>query len=268
MSSTRREPSVAVARAIRETGRTIDFYKRSASARRMRLMERLEIDLVLDLGANTGQHAKGLRREGYAGRIVSFEPLAGAFQRLSRSAARDPRWTAVHLGLGARDHEATLHVSGDSRSSSLQRMLPRHREAAAYFAPVGEERVAIRKLDSIWDDHVPSDSRVYLKIDTQGHEAEVLRGAVRSLEKVSAVQMEISIQALYAGERLLPDVLRGMARRGFTLVSLEYGFCDPNTAEMLQVDGIFTKTPGPRAAPREISRRSRPGSRPPAARSR
>ena len=66
----RRESPLAA--AIRTTGRKIDHYKRNALARRLRIMERLHIDLVLDLGANTGQYARGLRRAGYEGTIVSF----------------------------------------------------------------------------------------------------------------------------------------------------------------------------------------------------
>ena len=235
----RRESPLAA--AIRTTGRKIDHYKRNALARRLRIMERLHIDLVLDLGANTGQYARGLRRAGYEGAIVSFEPLSSAYQRLARSAAADRRWQAVRMGLGARDHEATLHISGDSRASSLQTMLLRHREAAPYFAAVGAERVPIRKLDTIWDDHVPEGRQVYLKIDTQGHEEQVLRGAAEALTKVRGIQMEMSIQPLYEGEKKLPEMVRFLERRGFRLVSLEYGFCDPETAEMLQVDGIFAR---------------------------
>lgn len=234
-----RAPSLAA--TIRETGKKIDRYKRDALARRMRVMERLGVDLVLDVGANTGQYARGLRKAGYAGPMVSFEPLSSAFQRLSRSAAGDGRWEAVRMGLGSRDHEATLHVSGDSRASSLQTMLPRHHQAAGYFAAVGAERVPVRKLDTIWDTYVPRRKNVYLKIDTQGHEEQVIRGAETSLAKTRAVQMEMSIQPLYEGEKRLPEMIRLMERKGFRLVSLEYGFCDPETAEMLQVDGIFAR---------------------------
>jgi FkbM family methyltransferase len=240
MPTNRRERALAA--SIRETGRKIDFYKQNALARRLHLMERWGIDLVLDLGANTGQYARGLRRAGYAGRIVSFEPLSSAHARLARNARGDRLWHAERMGLGARDHEATLTVSGDSRASSLRDMLPRHRKVASYFAPVGEEQVPIRKLDTVWDEHVPRGSSVYLKIDTQGYERQVLAGAARSLPKVRAVQMEISLQALYDGDLLLPEVLRLMTKKGFSLVSVEYGFCDPETAEMLQIDGIFART--------------------------
>jgi FkbM family methyltransferase len=239
MPTTRSERALAA--SIRKTGVKIDFFKQNALARRLHLMQRRSIDLVLDLGANTGQYARGLRRAGYEGRIISFEPLSSAFTRLARNARKDPLWRAERMGLGARDHEATLKISPDSRASSLRDMLPRHRDVAPYFAPVAEEQVPIRKLDTVWDSFVPARSKVYLKIDTQGYEKQVLQGAARSLAKVRAIQMEISIQPLYDGDLMLPDVLRWMKKSGFSLISLEYGFCDPETAEMLQVDGIFAR---------------------------
>ena len=69
----------------------------------------------------------------------------------------------------------------------------------------------------------------------------MLRGAAEALTKVRGIQMEMSIQPLYEGEKKLPEMVRFLERRGFRLVSLEYGFCDPETAEMLQVDGIFAR---------------------------
>ncbi len=204
-------------------------------------MERAGIDVCLDVGANTGQWAKIMRKAGYRGTIVSFEPLAGAFATLSRAASRDERWGVLRAGLGSRDHETTIHVSGDTQASSLKKMLPLHEEIADHFSPVSEERVTILKLDSIWSDFVPARSKVLLKLDTQGFEKHVLDGAAKSLPKVRMVQMEISIVPLDEGTLLLPDALRLMARKGFNLVSLEYGFCHPETGQMLQVDGIFAR---------------------------
>ena len=240
MATTRRESTLAD--SIRATGRKIDYYKEHALARRLQIMKRAGISLVLDVGANVGQYAKIARKAGFAGQIVSFEPLAQSYAKLARSASRDPRWSAVHLGLGSRDHETILHISGDSQASSLAKMLPRHEEIAPYFSRVGEERISIRKLDTVWDEHVSAGSKVYLKIDTQGFEKQVLQGASRSLARIDVVQLEISILPLYEGTWLLPDVLKHMQRRGLTLVSIEYGFCHPETGQMLQVDGIFART--------------------------
>src|SRR5476649_785985 len=56
------------------------------------LMDALGIDLVLDIGANEGQFGQQLRRCGYGGRIVSFEPVEDVHATLSAAASGDRLW--------------------------------------------------------------------------------------------------------------------------------------------------------------------------------
>src|SRR5271165_3965632 len=58
------------------------------------------IDLVIDVGANVGQYAKGLRKDAYAGWIVSFEPIAAAYKELAALADKDAQWKAMNMALG------------------------------------------------------------------------------------------------------------------------------------------------------------------------
>ncbi|HVE85282.1 MAG TPA: FkbM family methyltransferase [Myxococcales bacterium] len=247
---------------IRRIGARIDHYKANALARRRKLLQTHRISLVLDVGANTGQYARGLRRSGYRGRIVSFEPVRSAFLRLQRAAAGDPRWEAVNLALGRRDGRATIHVSGDSRASSMLQMLPSHLDVAGYFGTVGQEQVQMRRLDSVLGRHVRPSDRVLLKLDVQGLEPQVLAGARASLARIAGIQVELSLTPLYRGELGIVPMLSRLQRQGFQLMSLEYGFCDPRTGRMLQVDGLLFR-PLTRAG--RAPRRGRPPApRPPA----
>src|SRR5687767_12447049 len=72
-------------------------------AKKFDLMRRLGIDLVLDVGANTGQFAGELREQGFQGRIISFEPIPAVYRDLERNAAADPLWTAKNFALGNED---------------------------------------------------------------------------------------------------------------------------------------------------------------------
>ena len=69
--------------------------------RRERLFETLGTDLVLDVGANAGQYGVEIRRNGYTGRIVSFEPASETFARLREACHADPLWTARQLAMGS-----------------------------------------------------------------------------------------------------------------------------------------------------------------------
>src|SRR5271163_4949912 len=75
---------------------------------------------MLDVGANSGQFARELRREGYAGTIVSFEPLSQAHADLARAASRDSHWTVMpRMALGDAAGRAAINVSRNLASSSL-----------------------------------------------------------------------------------------------------------------------------------------------------
>jgi FkbM family methyltransferase len=205
----------------------------------LRLLRRFAVDVVLDVGANAGQFGRHLRAMGYRGQLVSFEPLAQPFRRLQFNTATISNWRAVQLALGEVDETRSIHVAGNSQSSSFLEMLPQHLAAAPKSAYVGTESVTVCRLDSVIDQYCAAGERVFLKIDTQGFEAAVLRGARQSLTRCMGVQLEMSIAPLYQGELLLPELIGEMAKQGFALMDLKPGFFDPRTGELLQLDGLF-----------------------------
>jgi FkbM family methyltransferase len=208
--------------------------------RRIEELTTRELGLVLDVGANAGFFGDTVRRQGYKGRIVSFEPLAEAFAELEQRVQDDPLWEAQRLALSDRDGEADLQVAGNSWSSSLLPMEARHVTSAPTSAIVRSERVPLARLDAIWDGLSRGD-RAYLKLDVQGVELAVLRAAERALRDVEVVEAELSVVELYSGQPLLHDVVAFLEPRGFALVQLEPEFTDPQTGAILQLNGIFVR---------------------------
>ncbi len=198
------------------------------------------LGFVVDVGASAGYFGDAVRRQGYRGRIASFEPLAEAFARLEQRAQDDPLWEAHRLALSDRDGEADLQVAGNSWSSSLLEMADRHVASAPASAVVRTERVPLARLDAVWDE-LRRDDRAYLKLDVQGAELDVLRGAEQALRDVEVVEAELSVVELYAGQPLLHDVVAFLEPRGFALVQLEPEFTDPETGAILQLNGIFVR---------------------------
>src|ERR1700757_1421030 len=114
------------------------------------LFSQLPIDLVLDVGANTGQFVHQCRAAGYKGDILSFEPSAAAHAALLRSAASDPQWTvADRMALGASTGQVEINIAANSFSSSILPMLDSHLSAAPNSAYVLKEKVPLRRLDDI-----------------------------------------------------------------------------------------------------------------------
>jgi FkbM family methyltransferase len=197
--------------------------------------------VVLEVGSNRGRFVQQLRSAGYRGRIVSFEPLSKAFAQLETASASDPAWECIRLALGSKAGTATINVSRNSLSSSLLDMNRRHENAAPGSGFVGTESCAISTLDSLRDQVLQADDRVYLKLDVQGFELEVLKGAVATLEQVVAVDVELSLVPLYDGSPGVDDVLRYLDQRRFGVVALDPAFVEKATGSIMQVNGLFAR---------------------------
>jgi FkbM family methyltransferase len=222
----------------------------SQKLRHQLLFSQLPIDLVLDVGANTGQFVHQCRTAGYKGKIISFEPSAAAHASLLQSAAADPLWTvADRMALGATTGEVEINIAANSYSSSILPMLDSHLAAAPHSVYLQKEKVPLRRLDDLLDDLladlVPATAApgryIFLKLDVQGYESQVLAGATQLLNHTLAVQLEMSLLPLYEGETLMPQMHAAMTAKGFDLWDLEPSFRDPATGRLLQVDGIFTR---------------------------
>lgn len=205
-------------------------------------LERNRIDLVLDVGANSGQFGLDLRNSGFSGQIVSFEPLSAAHAELTRAAAVDPKWTvAPRTAVGASRGETEINIAGNSYSSSLLPMLDRHLEGAPNSAYSGREKCPILCLDDFLDEHFPDHSPIGLKIDTQGYEQFVLQGIERHLDRVKVVVLEMSLTPLYGNAASMEQLHRWLTTRGLVCVGIHPEFIDPQTEELLQVNGLFAR---------------------------
>jgi FkbM family methyltransferase len=212
---------------------------RHAAGRRARLVASLRIDLFIDVGANRGQFGRETRRAGYAGRILSIEPLDAPFRQLSRLAARDQRWAVIQSAVGPRSGSATMHVAANAgASSSMLPMLDLHVRVAPEARYVADERVDVATLDELAQPHLQDATSVFIKIDVQGFELQVLASGSRTLARTSLVQVEMSLVPLYATAPTYREVVDFMEERGFHLIGLEPGIASP-TGLLLQADGLF-----------------------------
>ncbi len=198
------------------------------------------IDLVFDVGANVGQFARSLRQAGFSGRIVCFEPLPEAHRTLQHAFKRDDK-TIVHkrIALGDRRDSLQINVSENSVSSSLLTLLPSHSDAAPDSVYVDTVETDVQPLDDVFGEYASAENRVFLKIDTQGYEWNVLDGARQCLRQIDGLLLEMSMVPLYEGQRLWKEILDRLERDGFVLWQVHPGFSDPAGGRMLQFDGVF-----------------------------
>lgn len=212
---------------------------RPPERRLARFLSENEIGLVIDVGASSGQFGSLLRRAGYRGQIVSFEPVSAAYEVLEKRVSKDPRWESHHVALTDSDGVGRMHVSKNLASSSFLDIDHRHVDANPEAAYVGTEEVATARLDTIGVGFAIGARPTMMKIDVQGLTLEVLAGSAQTLSRVSCLQVEMSVVSLYANEPTMPTLLRYLDEREFALTEIEPGFYEPDTGRLLQVDGRF-----------------------------
>jgi FkbM family methyltransferase len=188
-----------------------------------KLFRQLDINVVIDVGARLGEYGLWLRRNGYSGQIFSFEPVNENFTALTQRAARDDRWATRRTALGREEGEADINVAARTDFSSfLQPTAYASQTFGSAPEIAGTERVPVKRLDAIFSELLASvpKPRVYLKLDTQGWDLEVLRGASGCLTQIGALQTEISVLAVYEGMPTMAESLDYLSSIGFALSGL------------------------------------------------
>lgn len=225
-------------------GFDLKLYKTSNFAAIKRLVKYHEIDLVIDVGANVGQYYDFLRTSGYDGRVISFEPLTKAHSILSKRVSQEPSWNIMpRMAVGSEQKESTINIAQNAVSSSLLPMLETHSNICPESIYTDSEIVKVERLDKIIPSYVDiNNTNVFLKIDAQGYEKNVMEGAEGILHRVKAIQLELSLVPLYEGAPTFKYMLDLMESLGYSIYWLKPGFTNLETGQMLQLDGIFTKS--------------------------
>lgn len=244
--SVRSSVSSALREMLRRSGREVVPYdvQHFPDLHRQRLMQEKGINVVLDVGANMGQTGCELRQAGYTGRIVSFEPLSVPFAELKKQADADGNWQANQAAMGETAGSAQINVSGTHWSSSFLPMASRHESMVPQSVYTGVETVKVETVDRIFASAVRSGDRVMLKIDTQGFELPVLKGAAASLPQITIVQTELSLALLYEGQPKYYDVMKHLDESGFELANMIPAFFEKKTNQFLQADALFVRRSG------------------------
>lgn len=224
----------------------LDNWERASHLRA--LFALLDIDCVIDVGANIGQFREFLRLQvGYRGRVVSLEPVGELFERLRAATTADRLWSVHALALGDTDGRSAINVTRERTLSSLLPPDEEHLRAMGYQKYLYEtqvertEPITVRRLDSIIDDLVcGSTRRIFLKSDTQGYDMHAIRGARGCFDRLPAIQVELPVREVYRGT---PDYLTSLAELasyGYELTGL-FSVQRDSTLRLITVDAVLIR---------------------------
>lgn len=201
------------------------------------------IDCVVDVGAHRGKFYRLLREDlAFTGPVVSIEPIAELAAELEKRARREAGWRIQRCALGASSGTARLNVMARSDFSSL--LEPSDAATGKFHAlnaVTRTEDVPMRTLDELMSEDSGKAQRLYLKLDTQGYDLEVLRGAQNTLPRVAALQSEISFLPIYAGMPSWQESIQRIGALGFAVSGIFSVSRDPSL-RLVEADCVFVRT--------------------------
>lgn len=194
---------------------------RNAWRSRLHLLPRgldLRSGVVVDIGANEGSFTNALVTLVPSARVIAVEPAPEPLARLRERFAANPNVTVVGKAMASEVGTAALHLTAHDHNSSLHR--PREEMKTLYEDPgwgvVRDVSVETTSLDAL----VPDETISAIKLDVQGAELDVLRGAGEALERTQAVLMEVTFVSHYEGDADFQRLNEEMLERGFALTAM------------------------------------------------
>jgi FkbM family methyltransferase len=200
-----------------------------------------DIQTVIDVGANAGQFARLIHRICPAAKIFSFEPLPDCRAELEATLAQIPGSKAFPIALGETTGNVSMQQSAFSPCSSLLNgtdQLGNDYPEAAIVNPIN---VSLERLDDVLTQET-LDSDILVKLDVQGYEIPVIRGALQTLGRAALVVVEVCFfRKLYEGQPLFDDIYRTLRDLGFTYMGSPEQYPQKCDGRIVEADAVFER---------------------------
>jgi len=205
----------------------------------LKVIRNLDLDHIIDIGANKGQFALLCRNLFPNARIDSFEPLKKSADIFSSVFDNDSKTNLYRCAIGNKEQSMDLHISNKDDSSSLLSIGKAQSQHFSGTHEVGIEKVKVKKLENVIDKNNIGE-KTLLKIDVQGFELEVLQGCEAIFTNFDYIYCECSFIELYSGQKLADDIINFLAQKEFILKGVYNTYYDRNGIA-IQSDLLFQK---------------------------
>lgn len=206
----------------------------------LNLINHYKIDLVLDVGANYGRFGKKLRDEGYGGEIHSFEPVSRTFELLSETCLNDQNWFAHKMAIGDACGQETINITESSDLSSFLNPNEFGKDEFKKINVVQRETVEVRTIDRFITTQIADfdKKQILLKMDTQGYDLKVFKGALNTIAYIVCMLSEISVVPIYSDMPHYLDSLKEYEQYGFVVSGL-YPITRRENLSIIEMDCIL-----------------------------
>lgn len=227
-----------IRKIIQKTG--FDLHRVHKGATKMEYLGHLNVNTVLDIGANEGQFATEIRSILPHAHIYSFEPIRDCFLNLQKKFTSDKNFTAFNFGLGSERGIVTMNKNVYTPSSSLLEMADAHKKLFPHTISSSEETITIERLDDQID-NIQIRNNLLIKVDVQGFEDRVITGGIKTFKNAHAILIENSFVTLYKNQPLFDDIYNTLTNIGFTYKGSLQEKIDPVTGAIVSEDSLFIR---------------------------
>lgn len=203
-------------------------------------LQNMGIRTVLDVGANVGNFTQMISTVLKKINIYAFEPLAGCYTDFIKNTEHLKNAKVFNCALGDKDSESNIYHNEFSPSSSLLKMKQLHKDIFPQTKNFISEKINTRALDSFGNEIVWA-PKILLKIDVQGYELNVLKGAINSLGKIDIIICEVLFVELYENQARFDDIYKFLIERNFSYKGNFDQVADNKTGRIIYADAIFVK---------------------------
>ncbi len=192
--------------------------------------------VAVDVGANAGSWSEDLLCLVSLGQLLVIEPDPRLQAGLEKKLGRHRGVEIVPVAVGERS--GTLPFN-QMENSAMNSFLPPTSETVSSYGPTAVAQsvveVPVKSLDILTAALPKID---LLKIDVQGYEREVLRGATNTLQRTTHVLLEVNYISHYDGEMSFAELDEAMRQAGFALFNLSSP-CRGNDGRVLWADALY-----------------------------
>jgi len=197
-----------------------------------------KINTLIDIGSNKGQFMIFLKYFYPHIEIYSFEPINEMIKKQKKFFKNKKKIYYFNYALGNKSDIKIFNITRRTDSSSLYKISKNNNSNSDYDI-IDKFKVKVNKLDNILTHNIKKP--ILTKIDVQGYEEQVLKGAADSIQGIDAILLECSLVSLYDGDKTFEYYFDFFKRNGFELFDIETGFFNKVTGQLLQFDALFIR---------------------------
>lgn len=205
-----------------------------------RVLKDSKIDTFFDVGSNKGQFTLLLKILNVTQNIYSFDPLTSSKVSFSYIYRYFKNIKFYSFAISNKCTFQKLFIPKDDDSSSLLRISSYQNEFFSTGNIVNDQDVKVITLKHWFDSNkIKTFNNGFLKIDVQGSEINVLKGAENFLEKFKYIYIELSFKKFYDSQILGWDIIRFLSYKNFKFIRIEN--CIYDDLILIQADFLFVR---------------------------